>query len=88
MVRILFLHFSWQWFEWTIPDAFFGKRLYMHKYLAILVFWPYSCKAKKWGNTGSHPKPMSTFPDGNKKEDHKLSKAFYFIEISSNICLG
>ena len=27
--------------------------------------------------------PKSTFFGGNKKGDHKLSKAFYFIKISS-----
>ena len=55
----------------------------MYKYLAILFFWPYRYKAKKRGNTGLHVKPMSTFSNENKKGDHKLSKAFYFIEISS-----
>ena len=46
-------------------------------------FGPIATRQKKWGNTGSHPKPMSTFSDGNEKGDHKLSNAFYFIEISS-----
>ena len=49
----------------------------------VIYFGLIATRQKKWGNTGSHPKPMSTFSDGNKKGDHKLSNAFYFIEISS-----
>ena len=55
----------------------------MYKYLSLLFFGPVAIRQKKWSNTGSHPKPMSTFSGGNKKGDHKLSKAFYFIEIPS-----
>ena len=46
-------------------------------------FGPYIATRKKGGNIGSHPKPKSTFFGGNKKTNHKLSKAFNFIKISS-----
>ena len=54
----------------------------------FIFFGPIAIRQKKWANTGLHPKQMSNFSDGNKKGDHKLSKAFYFIKISSKYMFG
>ena len=62
----------------------FSKRGYICTSILLFYFFgPLAIRQEKWGNTGSHPKPISTFPGGNKKGDLKLSKAFHFIEISS-----
>ena len=45
------------------------------------IFWTLSYRAKKGGNIGSHSKPKSTFFGRNKKNKHKLLKAFYFIKM-------
>ena len=60
----------------------------MYKYLAILVFWPYSYKVKNGAILGHTQNQCQPFLVEIKKEIISFQKHFILLKYHQNICLG